>query len=68
MTTLLVITLCYHYGGHFQALVTLSRSFDGGFLTFVLPLILDSILNKVLPKVFSQNAIASMQVVYRDHM
>lgn len=44
-----------------KALVNLSRGFDGGFLTFVLPLILDSICHKLLPRIFSQNAIASMQ-------
>ncbi|KAI8468055.1 MAG: 2-polyprenyl-6-methoxyphenol hydroxylase and related FAD-dependent oxidoreductase [Monoraphidium minutum] len=44
-----------------EALVTLSRSLDGGFLTFIGPLILDSMLNKLLPAVFSPNIIASLQ-------
>ena len=36
-----------------EALVRLSRSFDAGFLTFVLPIILDTLFNKALPRVFS---------------
>lgn len=44
-----------------EALVTLSHSLDGGFLTFVGPLILDSMLNRLLPAVFSPNIIASLQ-------
>jgi hypothetical protein len=44
-----------------EALVTLSHSLDGGFLTFVGPLILDSLLNRLLPDVFSPNIIASLQ-------
>lgn len=44
-----------------EALVKLSRSLDGGFLTFVLPLIVDSILNRALPWLFSQNTITSLQ-------
>jgi 2-polyprenyl-6-methoxyphenol hydroxylase-like FAD-dependent oxidoreductase len=44
-----------------EALVVLSHSLDGGFLTFVGPLILDSLLHKLLPKVFSPNIIASLQ-------
>lgn len=44
-----------------EALVTLSHSLDGGFLTFVGPLILDSMLNRLLPGVFSPNIIASLQ-------
>ena len=31
----------------------LSRSFDAGFLTFVLPIILDTLFNQALPRVFS---------------
>ena len=34
-----------------EALVEMSRSLDGGFLTFVLPLIVDSLLNRLLPQV-----------------
>jgi 2-polyprenyl-6-methoxyphenol hydroxylase-like FAD-dependent oxidoreductase len=44
-----------------EALVQLSHSLDGGFLTFVGPLILDSMLNRLLPAVFSPNIIASLQ-------
>lgn len=44
-----------------ESLVVLSHSLDGGFLTFVGPLILDSMLNKLLPAVFSPNIIASLQ-------
>lgn len=44
-----------------KALVQISRSLDGGFLTFVLPLIVDSVLNKALPRVFAPNKIAMLQ-------
>ena len=44
-----------------EALVTLSHSLDGGFLTFVGPLILDSMLNRMAPWLFSPNIIASLQ-------
>jgi len=44
-----------------ESLVVLSHSLDGGFLTFVGPLILDSMLHRMLPKVFSPNIIASLQ-------
>ena len=44
-----------------RAIVQMSQSLDGGFLTFVLPLIIDSILNKLAPGVFSPNTIAAMQ-------
>lgn len=44
-----------------KALVTLSRSFDGGFLTFVLPLIVDSIFNKIAPWLFMPNTIQMLQ-------
>jgi 2-polyprenyl-6-methoxyphenol hydroxylase-like FAD-dependent oxidoreductase len=44
-----------------EALVVLSHSLDGRFLTFVGPLILDSMLNRLLPKIFSPNIIASLQ-------
>eukprot|EP00798_Chlamydomonas_sp_ICE-L_P011765 gene11765-8954_t len=44
-----------------EALVELSYTLDGGFLKFVLPLILDSTLNRFLPAVFSPNIIASFQ-------
>ena len=53
-----------------KALVDLSRSFDGGFMTFVLPLIVDSIFNKVAPWLFMPNTIQMLQregmVVQRD--
>lgn len=44
-----------------KALVQISRSLDGGFLTFVLPLIIDSVLHKKFPKIFSPNMISSLQ-------
>ena len=44
-----------------KALVDLSRSFDGGFMTFVLPLIVDSIFNKVAPWLFMPNTIQMLQ-------
>jgi 2-polyprenyl-6-methoxyphenol hydroxylase-like FAD-dependent oxidoreductase len=44
-----------------ESLVVLSHSLDGGFMTFVGPLILDSLLHKLLPKVFSPNIVASLQ-------
>ncbi|GAX74395.1 hypothetical protein CEUSTIGMA_g1843.t1 [Chlamydomonas eustigma] len=44
-----------------EALVKLSHSLDGGFLTFILPLILDSALHRMLPQIFSPNIIASLQ-------
>lgn len=44
-----------------KALVKISHSLDGGFLTFILPLIIDSILHKKFPNIFSPNMIASLQ-------
>ena len=44
-----------------KALVTMSKQLDGGFLLFILPLILDSILHKAFPFIFSPNTISSMQ-------
>ena len=48
-----------------KALVTMQRSFDGkgpvGFLTFVLPIILDTLFNKLIPSVFSPNGIQMLQ-------
>lgn len=44
-----------------KALVDISRSFDGGFLTFVLPLILDGIFSKLAPGVFMPNTIQMTQ-------
>jgi len=44
-----------------RAIVQMSQSLDGGFLTFVLPLIIDSILNKLAPWACSPNTIAAMQ-------
>lgn len=44
-----------------RTLVQISRKLDGGFLTFILPLIVDSILHKLLPQVFSPNTLASLQ-------
>ena len=48
-----------------KALVKMSREFDRpgllGLLSFVLPLILDGIFNKIAPKVFGPNTIAMLQ-------
>lgn len=48
-----------------KSLVKLSRELDRpgklGFLTFVLPLIMDSIFHGMLPKVFERNTIAMLQ-------
>lgn len=44
-----------------KALVDISRSFDGGFLTFVLPLIVDGVFHKAFPKVFTPNTIQMLQ-------
>lgn len=44
-----------------KALVTISRNLDGGFLTFVLPLIIDSILHNKFPYIFNSNAITLLQ-------
>jgi 2-polyprenyl-6-methoxyphenol hydroxylase-like FAD-dependent oxidoreductase len=48
-------------GPESKALVTMSRQLDGGLLTFLLPLIVDSILHQFLPFIFSPNTIAAMQ-------
>ena len=44
-----------------KALVDISRGFDGGFLTFVLPLILDGIFHKLAPALFMPNTIQMLQ-------
>jgi hypothetical protein len=44
-----------------EAIVKMSERLDGGFFSFVLPLILDSILNKFFPAIFSPNTIKSLQ-------
>lgn len=44
-----------------EAIVKMSERLDGGFLSFVLPLIVDSILNKIAPFIFSPNTIRSLQ-------
>ena len=51
--------------GEAKALVRISRDLDRpgklGFITFILPLILDSIFNKMAPKIFSPNVISMLQ-------
>eukprot|EP00960_Hanusia_phi_P057556 763600-Hanusia_phi.AAC.4 len=51
--------------GEAKALVKISRGFDRpgllGFFSFILPIILDGIFNKLAPKVFGQNTIAMLQ-------
>ena len=44
-----------------KALVEISHGFDGGFLTFVLPLILDSIFHRIAPWLFMPNTIQMLQ-------
>ena len=44
-----------------KALVDISRGFDGGFLTFVLPLILDGMFHRAFPSVFMPNTIQMLQ-------
>ena len=44
-----------------EALVSMSRKLDGGFVTFVLPLIIDSILSRMMPKIFGPNTISLLQ-------
>lgn len=44
-----------------EALVSLSSSFDGGFMRFVFPLIVDGIFHKAAPQVFAPNTIQLMQ-------
>ena len=44
-----------------EAIVKMSERLDGGFFCFVLPLIVDSILNKIAPFIFSPNTIRSLQ-------
>mmetsp|Transcript_4142 Transcript_4142/g.13093 ORF Transcript_4142/g.13093 Transcript_4142/m.13093 type:complete len:156 (+) Transcript_4142:1696-2163(+) len=39
----------------------MSRSFDGGFMTFVLPLIVDGIFHKAMPWLFAPNSIQLLQ-------
>lgn len=51
--------------GEAKALVRISRELDRpgkmGFVTFVLPLILDSVFHKLAPKVFAPNTISMLQ-------
>jgi len=44
-----------------KILVELSHTLDGGFLSFILPLILDGISNKIAPKIFGPNVIRMLQ-------
>ena len=44
-----------------EAIVKMSERLDGGFFSFVFPLIVDSILNKIAPSIFSPNTIRSLQ-------
>jgi hypothetical protein len=51
--------------GEAKALVRISRELDRpgklGFVTFILPIILDAIFNKLAPKVFAPNVISMLQ-------
>eukprot|EP01041_Mallomonas_annulata_P003810 gene3810-7580_t len=44
-----------------KSLVHMSRKLDGGFFSFVLPLIIDTILHNLAPWLFSPNSISSLQ-------
>ena len=44
-----------------RALVEMSHKLDGGFVNFILPLIVDELLSKVAPKLFTKNVIAQLQ-------
>lgn len=44
-----------------SAVVKMSERLDGGFFSFVLPLIVDTIFNKLMPQIFSPNTIKSIQ-------
>ena len=44
-----------------KTLVKISRQLDGGFLTFVLPMIIDSILHKSLPALFAPSTLTLLQ-------
>ena len=44
-----------------KALVEISKSLDGGFLLFVLPLIADGVFNKICPQLFGVNTISMLQ-------
>lgn len=47
-------------GADARAMVQLAARLDGGFLGFVLPLLVDSALHRLLPAVFSPNTLASL--------
>uniref|UniRef100_A0A6U4L0R6 FAD-binding domain-containing protein n=1 Tax=Phaeomonas parva TaxID=124430 RepID=A0A6U4L0R6_9STRA len=47
--------------GEAKALVRMSRFLDGGFLTFILPIILDSVCNKFAPWLCAPNTIQMLQ-------
>ena len=44
-----------------RALVELSHTLDGGFLKFLLPLIIDGVLSKMAPRLFTKNVISQFQ-------
>mmetsp|Transcript_7474 Transcript_7474/g.16957 ORF Transcript_7474/g.16957 Transcript_7474/m.16957 type:complete len:646 (-) Transcript_7474:100-2037(-) len=54
-----------HRANESRALVEISRELDRpgllGVFTFIVPLVVDSIFNKILPKLFSPNTIAMLQ-------
>ena len=47
-------------GPEAKNIVEISHRLDQGFLFFILPLILDSILHKAFPRIFSPNTLASL--------
>ena len=60
-----VVNFSRQRAGEAKALVQISREFDRpgfvGFLTFILPLILDGVFSGIAPKIFSPNTIAMLQ-------
>ena len=48
------------HGKDAKAMVEIAKNLDGGFLSFIFPLILDSIFHKALPFVFSPNILQSL--------
>ena len=48
------------HGKNARAMVEIAKNLDGGFLTFVLPLIVDSVFHKICPFIFSPNILQSL--------
>ena len=48
------------HGRNARAMVEIAKNLDGGFRTFVFPLIVDSVFHKILPFIFSPNILESL--------